>query len=132
MTSLSYGQSASNSYGEEGWKEQQGQKHLQCEARTHAAGTLSQKRDRYVYLENSSNLREPFPIQEVATVPELLAKIRDFIPQLGHPDLGMRVSATRMGSMHRVYLTEELPYDAFFLYVSLYLVRHPPLGFRKN
>jgi len=132
MTSVSYGQSASNPYGEEGGKENQRQEHLQCQARTHAAGTLSQKRDRYVYLENSSNLREPFPIQEVATVDELLTKIREKIPQLAHPDLGMRVSATRMGTMHRVYLTGDLPLNAFFLYVSLYLVRHPPLGFRKN
>jgi hypothetical protein len=132
MTSVSHGQSASDSHGEEGWKEKQRQEHLQCEARSHAARALPQKRDRYIYLENSSNLRDPFPIQEVATVPELLAKIRDFIPQLAHPDLGMRVSATRMGSMHRVYLTGDLPSDAFFLYVSLYLVRHPPIGFRKN
>jgi hypothetical protein len=132
MISDSYGQPASNPHREEGWKEVQGQEHLQREACSTSAGALPQKRDRYVYLENSSNLRTPFSIQDVATVPELLQKIRDFIPQLHHPDLGMRVSATRIGTMHRVFLTGDLPPDAFFLYVSLYLVRHPPLGFRKN
>lgn len=132
MTSVSYGQSAPNSYGEEGWKEEQRQDDLQRQACAYAGGAVLEKRDRYVYLENSSNLREPFPIKEVATVSELFAKIRERIPQLNNRDLGLRVSATRMGSMQRVYLTDNLPYDAFFLYVSLYLVRHPPLDFRKN
>ncbi len=132
MTSVSHGFATQNSYGEEGRKEEQGREHLQHQACADAGGALPQKSNRYVYFENSSNRREPLFVEEVGTVDELFAKIVSVIPQLNHEDLGMRISATRSGTLHRVFLTKDLPSDAPFLYLSLYLKRHPPLDFRKN
>lgn len=128
-TLIGNGLSTENTPGTQGWEEAQGQDNLQQQAYPTSGSTegCASKKNRYVYLENSSNVTSPFLIEDVGTVSELLQKIYALFPNANSDAIGLRVSATRMGSMGRTFLTGSLPPDAFFLYVNLYLKKHPPV-----
>ena len=103
---------------------------IQCEAYTAAGGTKG--KDRYITIENSSQVVPFFLVEEVATVDELVKKIQQRIPALAHPSLGMRISNVRTGGFPVKYFTDALPDDSVFLFVSLYLKKHPRIDFREN
>lgn len=104
-------------------QEEQGQGYLQQQAYPNA-GSPTIKRDRIIYIENSSNIHDPFVLQEVGTVDELVEKLCDKFPAISLDSIGMRISTTRLGTIHRIYLTDRIPYKADTLFVSLYLKKH--------
>lgn len=128
-TLIGNGLSTENASGTQGWEEAQGQDNLQQQARQAAGGSesCSSKKNRHVTLENCSNVTGPFVIEDVATVEELVAKIFERFPNANSDAIGIRISDARVGSMHRQVLTGDLPSDAFFLYGTLFLKKHPPV-----
>ncbi len=131
MTSLtSHGHRSQDTAGDQGWE---GQVQDPLQQQTYqASGSPPIKKDRYIYIENSSTKVCPFLVRDVATVPELIQKICDWIPMTCHESIGMRISDTRMGSFGRKVYEGDLPSEAFFLYVNLYLKKHPPIPPSKN
>ena len=103
---------------------------LQCEAHTADGGP--RPKDRYISIENSTQTVPSFLVKEVNNVADLIEKIRDHIPALMSPTIGLRISDSRGGTTHRRYFKDFLPEDAEFLYVSLFLNKHPQIDFRKN
>lgn len=111
-------------------KQEEKQECLQCEARPFSRSP--KRKDRYIYIENSTVKVKPFLIKEVATVEELLEELFLVIPQLNNPVLGLHITNARAGAIHREFFEDELPEDAFFLYITLYLKKHPPISLNKN
>lgn len=103
---------------------------LQCE--THTADGIPRPKDRYISIENSTQRVPSFLVKEVNNVDDLLEKIRDHIPALMSPTIGLRISDSRSGTTQRRYFKDFLPEDAEFLYVSLFLNKHPKIDYRKN
>lgn len=133
MSSLiSNGLSAENETGDKRWEEAQRQVYLQQQACETSGGSEScaLKKNRHVTLENCSNVNAPFIIEDVATVSELVQKIFERFPNANSDAVGLRVSDMRTGSMHRKVFTEDLPADAVFLYVTLFLKKHPSVSAR--
>jgi hypothetical protein len=131
MTSVPlHGYRSQDTAGSEGW---QGQVEDSLQQQTcQDAGVPPIKKDRYIYIENSSTKVNPFLVRSVATVPELIQKICDYIPLSCDSAIGMRISDTRMGTIGRKIYEGDLPSEAFFLYVNLYLKKHPPVSPGKN
>jgi len=127
MTSIQDGLSSANPPRKEGMQEAQGQDDLQQQACADS-GSPTIKRDRIIYVENSSNIHDPFVLKEVGTVDELIEKLCDRFPQICIDSLGMKISTTRLGTIHRIYLTDRIPYKADTLFVSLYLKKHPDVS----
>lgn len=123
MNSETNGQSAQDASGDEGRKEAQGQEHLQQQACA-ADGGAARKRDRIIYVENSSNVRDPFVLKEVATVDELTSAFCDRFPAICIDAIGLKISDARAGTIQRRTFTDKLPYDADTLYITLYLKKH--------
>jgi len=124
MNSEPNGQPASNASREEGGEEAEGQPQcVQQQACADAAST-PRKRQRIVYIENSSNCRSPFLVEEVGTVQELVQQICERFPEICIETLGMKISSSRAGSIGRVFYEGDLPYEQDTLYVSLYLRKH--------
>jgi hypothetical protein len=126
------GRQPKDTSGAEGRQEEQGQEHLQLQARSPNGVPPREKRDFIVRIENSTKYERSFIIKEVGTAEELFDKICDYLPYTRDDSVGLRVSDTRMGTMHRVFYEDKLPMDKDSLFVSLYLKRHPPLSYRKN
>lgn len=124
MTSIQYGISTPNPSRKEGRQEAQGQDNLQQQACADT-GSPTCKRDRIIYVENSSNIHDPFVLQEVGTVDELIEKMCERFPAICTDVIGMKISTTRLGTIHRIYLTDRIPYKADTLFVTLYLKKHP-------
>jgi hypothetical protein len=104
-------------------QQETGQQYLQFET-CENSGRVEKKRDRIVYIENSSNRCEPFVIQEVATVVELLEGVCKRFPEICLENLGMKVCDSRSGATYRKILTDILPYEKDVLYIHLYLKKH--------
>lgn len=131
MTSLSSnGYRPQDTPGDQGWKEQ-GQESVQQQT-YQAPGSLPIRKDRYIYIENSSTKITPFLVRDVATVSEVIEKIYDSVPMSCSDSIGLRISDTRMGSSGRRVFEGELPPDVFFLHVYLYLKKHPGVPSSKN
>jgi hypothetical protein len=126
MSSDQYGQRTQDAPGTQGRQETQRPRNLQCEARA-APGGSARPRDRIIYIENSHNIKKPFVLQSITTVDELVQKLCDRFPEICVDSLGMRISTSQMGTIHRGYLTDNIPYEADSLYVSLYLKKHSPI-----
>jgi hypothetical protein len=126
------GLSAENETGDQRWKEAQGQDYLQQQAREASGSSeiCTSKNNRHITLENCSNVTAAFIIEDVATVPELVQKIFERFPNANSDAVGLRVSDTRTGSLNRQVFTEDLPADAVFLYVTLFLKKHPSVSTR--
>ena len=123
------GLSTTNTSRKEG-KETEGQKeHLQQQAHTDA-GSQTKKRDRIIYIENSANIDKPFVIQDVGCVKEVMEKICALHPALSLDCIGLRISNMRCGSRDRKYYSDKIPYDTETLYVSMYLLKHPPISYK--
>ncbi len=121
------GLSTENKTREERWEEAERQDSLQQQ--THkTTGISSSKKDRIVYIENSSNVQHPFVIREVSTVDELLVKIYDLYPELLSEYLHLRIFASRFGTMQRKEIKNELPSTQEDLYIMLTLRKHPPVN----
>lgn len=127
MNSIQNGLSSPDSPRKEGRQEAQGQDDLQQQTCADP-GSPTLKRDRIIYVENSYNIHDPFVIKEVGTVEELIQKLCDKFPTICTDSLGMKISTTRLGTIHRIYLTDKIPYKADTLFVSLYLKKHPPFS----
>ena len=123
---MSNGLRTQDTPGTQGWQEASPQS-LQQQTREDAGGAPV-KKDRYIYIENASSTIKPFLVHDVGTVDEVVEKICDWIPSLCSSAIQMRISNTRMGTMHRNYFQDSLPQDAFFLYVTLSLKKHPSLS----
>ncbi len=123
MNSESNGHDTQDPSGNEGRQETQEQGSLQQQACATTGGP-PRKRDRIVYIENSANSFKGFIVQDVGTVDELIQGICDKYPDICMQSIGMRVSSSRLGTIHRSYFTERLPYDVDTLYVTLYLLKH--------
>jgi len=124
MNSEDNGYATQDKTREERRQEEQGQEHLQRKARADATGD-KRKRDRIVYVENTSNIRDPFIIEKVDSVEDLIQKICMKFPDICLESIGMKVSNSRMGTMHRKHFTEEIPYEYDTLYITLFLKKHP-------
>jgi hypothetical protein len=112
---------------DEGWKAEEGQGSVQCEARAAAGGTLGEARNRIVTIENSAKEIKAFIVNNVKTVEELTRKIYHRFPGMESDALYLRVCDSRMGALRRRSLRGDLPEDAFHLYVTLHLKKHPGL-----
>ena len=125
MNSEANGQSAPNTSREEG-RQEEGQVDLQQQACA-TDGSVARERDRIIYVENSCNIDKPFVLQKIATVEQLLSVFCHRFPNICIESIGLRVSDTRVGTFHRKYFTETIPYEADTLYISLYLKKHVPI-----
>ncbi len=124
MNSEQNGYTTQDPSGNEGGQEAEGQSHcLQQQARADAGGS-SRKRDRIVYIENSSNCRGVFIVKEVGTVEELIQGVCNKYPDICITSIGMDVSPSRYGSIRRKVLKDEIPYEHDTLYIRLYLKKH--------
>ena len=122
------GQQPDDPSGEERWQEAQRQQDsLQLQAHPTSGGQKG-KRSRIIYVENSSNVSSPFVLYDIATVDELTRAFCDRYPQLCIKEIGLRISPSPGGTMHRVYLTDDIPYENDSLYITVYLRKHPPLN----
>jgi hypothetical protein len=132
MNSIEDGLRAQDASREEGRQEGE-QECVQCEARPCSTGP-PRKRDRIIYVQNSSNVRDPFILQEIATVREFLEAFCAKFPDFCSDSIGMKISTSRMGVMHRKMLSEvdTIPYEEDTLYIELYLKKHPPVAYSKN
>jgi hypothetical protein len=130
MTSIQYGISTPDSPRKEGRQEAQRQDNLQQQTRADS-GSPTCKRDRIIYVENSSNIHDPFVLPEIGTVDELIEKMCERFPAICTEHIGMKISTTRMGTIHRVILTDRIPYKADTLFITLYLKKHPPISVGK-
>lgn len=128
MNSLTYqnGRHTENKTGEQRWEEAQRQDGLQLEACETDGGAPRQKRDYIVTVENASEFKRPFVVQEISTAKELFEKLCSDYPGLCHPSIVLRVSDSRMGSLHRVFYEQELPRHTDSLFVHLSLRKHTP------
>lgn len=126
------GRPPQNTPGEQGLQKEQGQEHLQQQARETDGGSERKARDYIVTIENGNSIHKPFVVSQVKTAKELFEKVCDWYPSLCHESILMRVSDTRMGSMHRVFYEQQLPIHTDCLYVRLYLQKHPPFYGGKN
>lgn len=109
---------------EEGMQKGQRQRDLHEQARADSA-IHQRKRDRIIYVENSSNIRDPFILQEVATVPELLKQLCTRYPKICLDRIGFKVSNSRQGTIGRKVLTNEIAYDYDTLYLTLVSLKPP-------
>jgi hypothetical protein len=126
QSSETNGYATQDTAGAEGRQEAEGwQEHLQQQTRANAGGS-QRKRDRIVYVENSSNVRDPFVIEEVGSVTELIDKICEKFPSICLEMMGMKVCSARPGVIHRKVFEDALPYEVDTLYISLYLKKHTP------
>ena len=123
MNSELNGQPTPNTSREEGRQEAEGQGNLQQQTCAASRGS-SRKRDRIVYIENSANCNKAFIVQEVGTVDELIRSICHKYPEICIESIGMKVSWSRQGTIHRSYFSDVIPYEYDTLYVSLYLRKH--------
>jgi len=134
MNSIEDGLRDQDASREEEWQEgKRRQECVQCEACAHSA-VSPRKRDRIIYVQNSSNVRDPFILQEIGTVEEFLAAFCAKFPDFCSDSIGMKISTSRVGVMHRKMLSEvdTIPYEEDTLYVELYLKKHPPIVVNKN
>ena len=131
MIQTQHGYTTTDPSREKGWKEGKGQDHLQCEACTNA-GSTERKKDRIIYVENSSNITYPLVLKEISTVEELIQGICDMHPKISLDYIGMRVTTARLGVVPREYITDKLPYEKDTFYVNLYLKKHPPVPKKVN
>lgn len=113
-------QTTENQTREKGQRQTEKQEHLLWET----CEDSRKKRDRIIYVENSSTVSQPFLIQEVGTVDELLQKICNKFPEICLHSLGMKISDSRPGTTQRRILTDSLPSEADTLYIHLYLKKH--------
>lgn len=123
MNSELNGQHTQNPSREEGRQEAERQGNLQQQACANA-GSSSRKRDRIVYIENSANCRDPFVVQEVGTVDELIRGICQRFPDICIETIGMKVCSSRQGTIHRTHFTDKIPYEYDSVYITLYLRKH--------
>lgn len=130
MNSNQYGISTPNPSRKEGRQEAKGPDDLQQQTCADT-GSPTCKRDRIIYVENSSSIHDPFVLQEIGTVEELLEKLYERFPGISSEAIGMKISTTRLGTIHRIYLTDRIPYKADTLFVSLYLKKHPSFAMSK-
>lgn len=130
MNSEQNGQRSQDSSRTEGRQEAEGQECLQREARADAGGQTG-CRDRIVYVENSSNVRGAFVIQEVRAVEDLIQKVCDKFPAICLDSIGMHVSNSRQGTLHRQVFTDVIPYEYDTLYITLFLRKHPSFSESK-
>lgn len=106
-------------------EEEQGQACLQYEACSFAGGSVYKpKRERYAYIENTSEKIKPLLLKDVTSVTEVIRKIYDTYPHLEKDFIGLFVSDTRQRTFHRKYYTDAIPSDLEFLYITLYLKKH--------
>jgi len=127
MNSIKNGLSPPDTSRKEGRQEAQGQDDLHQQTCADP-GSPTLKRDRIVYVENSANIHDPFVVKEVGTVEELLEKFYEKFPKISTESIGLKISTTRLGTIHRIYLTDRIPYKADTLFISLYLKKHPPVA----
>ena len=130
MNIVSNGLSTKNSSREERWQETERHAPLQQQA-CKDSGVSSSKKDRIIYIENSSNVRQPFLIREVSTVEELLLKLYQKYPELLSEYLELRIYPSRFGTMQRKEIKNELPLTQEDLYIYLSLRKHPPMHMNK-
>lgn len=112
---------------EEGWKGEEQQGSLQCEAHSSPRDSQAEARDRLVTIENSSKEIKPFIVEKVRTAEELTRKIYDRFPGMESDALYLRISNGRMGMIRRQSFKSDLPSDLFDVYVTLCLKKHPGL-----
>lgn len=129
MNSLidSNGRYTENKTGDQGWQEAERQDSLQLQARETDGVSQREERDYVIHIENSSEFKSAFVVKKIKTKKELIQGICDRHPQLCHDSILMRVSDTRMGSIHRVFYEQQLPQHTDTLYVQLSLRKHTPL-----
>lgn len=129
MTTLTYttnGLSTQDTTGAKGREEEKGcQDYLQQQAHPKATGS-ARKRDRIICVENASNVREPFILEEVGSVPELIEKLCEKFPTICINMIGMKISNSRAGTFGRKTYEGEIPFEDDTLYVTLYLKKHTP------
>jgi hypothetical protein len=118
------GQSTQDTSGKEERQEEQGQECLQQQACADA-GSTERKRSRIVYIENSSNVNKPFVVEKVGTVAELVEKVCEKFPAICLDAIGMKITNSRIGTMHRQIFTDTIPYMYDTLYITLFLQKHP-------
>jgi hypothetical protein len=123
MNSDQHGQYTQDSPRNEGRQGAEGEGNLQQQTCADSGGP-PRKRDRIVYIENSTNSSKAFIIQEVGTVDEVIRAICEKYPTICIESIGMKVSSSRQGTIHRSYFMDRLPYDVDTLYVTLYLRKH--------
>ena len=103
-------------------EEEQGKVRLQCEACSFTGSSVCKpKRERYAYIENTTEKIKPLLLKDVTSVSEVIRKIYDTYPHLEKDFIGIFVSDTRQRTFHRKYYTDALPSDVEFLYISLYV-----------
>ena len=118
------GQSPQNTSGEEGRQEGQGQENmLQQQTRADAGGT-QRKRDRIIVFENSTNIRQPFVLEEIGSVSELEEKLCARYPEICLNFIGLRISNSCNGNVKKKIFQDVIPYDYDTLYIWIYLKKH--------
>jgi hypothetical protein len=127
MSSQNDGYATDDPPREEGWKAEEGQGCLQCEACSPPGDTQGEARDRLVTIENSAKEIKPFIVQKVKTAEELIRKICDRFPGMESDALYLRIWSGKPGTFRRQSLKGNLPPDLFDVYVTLYLKKHPSL-----
>jgi hypothetical protein len=123
MTSEQNGFATEDKTRDQGRQEEEGQGYLQQQARADAAN-YTRKRDRIVYLENSSNVRAPFVLQGVGTVSELTEKLCERYPEICLDSIGMKMSNAKQGVIGRKYFSDVIPYEYDTVFIYLYLHKH--------
>ena len=126
------GRPTENTSRAEGFQAEQRQDNLQQQAREADGSSTRKARDYIVSIENGNSCHKPFVVKEVKTAKEVFEQVCDWYPSLCHPSILMRVSDTRVGSMHRVFYEQELPVHTDSLYIHLYLRKHTPFYGGKN
>jgi hypothetical protein len=124
MTSEQNGYATENETRDEGRQEEEGQGYLHKQARADSA-SHQRKRDRIIYIENSSNVRGPFVLQEVGTVSELTEKLCEKYPEICLDSIGMKMSNAKQGVIGRQYFSDQIPYEYDTIFIYLYLHKHP-------
>jgi hypothetical protein len=126
MNTLNNGRYTENKTGEQGWQEAERQDCLQRKACETDGGSPREKRDYIVTIENASQFKHAFIIKQVSTAKELFEKVCDLHLGLCHDSIVMRVSDSRIGSLHRVYYEQDLPKHTDSLFIHLSLRKHTP------
>ena len=116
---------AQDTPGDQGWKEAEGQGHLQFKTCPTDGNAEREKRSYIVHIENASDFKSAFVVEKVSTVKEVVQAIQDRHPALNNDSILMQVSDSRTGTMHRVFYETELPSEKDTLYVKLLLRKHP-------
>lgn len=112
--------------GNQGWQEAERQVGLQFQAYKTDGELAREARQYIVHIENASDYRAAFVVREVVTPQELFQAICERYPKLCHDSIAMRVSDSRMGSLHRIFYEQQLPIHTESLYVQLCLKKHTP------